>query len=118
VWTEAHTQLLLLAPDYFETHLRLTEVAMGSGVLSAKEKALVLVAVNGAVTHLQPAGLRASMQAALAAGASADEIIHVLRRISPLGIHSCMFGFPCCSRSSNGRAVIDDAMPGRSPTAA
>lgn len=94
VWSDAHTQLLLLAPDYFEANLALASVALGTDLLTEKEKNLILVAVNGSVTHLQEEGLRLAMEAALAAGASPDEIIHVLRRVSPMGIHAAMLGYP------------------------
>ena len=94
VWSPAHQALLQASPAYFAAQLALSGTVMDDDALSAKEKALILVAANGAVTHLQEDALRLSMEMALATGASAEEIVAVLRRVSSLGMHSCMFGFP------------------------
>jgi alkylhydroperoxidase/carboxymuconolactone decarboxylase family protein YurZ len=94
VWSDAHTHVLLTSPDYLDAYANVAGVSLKNSCLSAKEKALIMVAVNGAVTHLEEAGLRLAMEAAIAAGATPQEIVHVLRRVSSLGMHSCMFGFP------------------------
>ncbi len=93
-WSAAHDRVRAASPAHFEAQLRLSESVTATGLLSARERALLLVATNGAVTHLHPALLEASIGAALDAGATPDEIEHVLRRISSLGMHSVMTGFP------------------------
>jgi alkylhydroperoxidase/carboxymuconolactone decarboxylase family protein YurZ len=94
VWSDAHQLLLHASADYFDAQLRLNGVAMDNEALTAREKALIVVAANAAVTHLQETSLRLSMEAAISVGATPEDIIHVLRRVSSLGMHSCMFGFP------------------------
>lgn len=94
VWTEGHQQFLLLSPDYFRPYLDVISVPALSSALGRKDKALIMVAANAAVTHLNETGIRASIMAALAMGCSAAEIAQVIRRVSSLGMHSCMVGFP------------------------
>jgi len=94
LWSDAHQLLIHASEDYFDAQVHLGGIAMDSDALTPREKALVLVAVNGSVTHLQEASLRLAMEAALFVGATPEDIVHVLRRVSSLGMHSCMFGFP------------------------
>jgi alkylhydroperoxidase/carboxymuconolactone decarboxylase family protein YurZ len=65
-----------------------------SGVLSRKFVELVGVAVNAACTNLNPDGTRRHIRAALAAGATRDEVLMVLKMGSVMSIHSCSLGAP------------------------
>ena len=94
VWSSLHDRLLRASPAYFAAQLKINAVIVENGALSPRERALIMVAANGSVTHLQTDALRLSIKAALLAGASVEDITFVLRRVSSLGMHSCMFGFP------------------------
>ncbi len=55
---------------------------------------LVSLAINAACTNLNPDGTRRHIRGALAAGATRDEILQVLKMASLMAIHSCSLGAP------------------------
>ena len=93
-WTEDHDVLLALSEDYFPTYLEHLSVPYFNGALTARERALVLCAANISVTHLNERAIRASASAALAAGCSGEDLVHVVRLASSLGMQSCVVSFP------------------------
>lgn len=103
-WSTGHRRVLVSSPEYFSAFLEVLSIPYGSAHLTPKDRTLICVAVNGSVTHLQEQALSLSISAALAAGASPKEVLHVLRRISSLGVHSCMFGFPILMSELSRRA--------------
>ena len=64
------------------------------GVLQRRFVELVGVALNAACTNLNPEGTRRHIRAALAAGATREEIVMVLKMASVMAIHSCSLGAP------------------------
>ncbi|BBD98388.1 carboxymuconolactone decarboxylase family protein [Sphingobium amiense] len=94
VWTEAHDLLLALSDDYFPTYLEQLRVPYATSALTPREKALVLFAANVSVTHLNEQGIRTSATAALASGCSGEDLLHVIRLASSLGMQSCVVSFP------------------------
>lgn len=64
------------------------------GVLPRKFIELVGVGLNAACTNLNPDGTRRHIRAALATGATRDEILMVLKMASVMSIHSCSLGAP------------------------
>jgi alkylhydroperoxidase/carboxymuconolactone decarboxylase family protein YurZ len=93
-WDEALAQLREWDPAWAETCTRMTNNPWRSGVFSRKFVELVGVAVNAACTNLNPDGTRRHIRAALAAGATRDEILMVLKMGSVMSIHSCSLGAP------------------------
>jgi alkylhydroperoxidase/carboxymuconolactone decarboxylase family protein YurZ len=93
-WDEALAQLREWDPVWAETCARMTVNPWKAGVLSRKFVELVGVAVNAACTNLNPDGARRHIRAALAAGATRDEILMVLKMGSVMSIHSCSLGAP------------------------
>jgi alkylhydroperoxidase/carboxymuconolactone decarboxylase family protein YurZ len=85
-----------------------------SGVLPRKTVELIGVALSTACTNLDAAGARRHIRAALAAGASRDEILMVLKMASMLSIHSCSLGAPILLEEA--KAVGAEGRP-RSPGA-
>jgi alkylhydroperoxidase/carboxymuconolactone decarboxylase family protein YurZ len=65
-----------------------------TGVLPRKLVELIGVGLNAACTNLNPDGTRRHIRAALAAGATRDEILMVLKCASVMSIHSCSLGAP------------------------
>ncbi|GAU85939.1 hypothetical protein BIWAKO_05887 [Bosea sp. BIWAKO-01] len=80
-----------------------------SGVLPRKTVELIGVALNAACTNLNPEGTRRHIRAALAAGASRDEILTVVKMASLLSIHSCSLGAPILLEEA-GNAGVKPAM--------
>jgi alkylhydroperoxidase/carboxymuconolactone decarboxylase family protein YurZ len=82
-----------------------------SGVLSRKLVELIGVALNAACTNLNPDGTRRHIRAALAAGATRDEILVVLKCASVMAIHSCSLGAPILLEEAKAAGVQPAARP-------
>jgi alkylhydroperoxidase/carboxymuconolactone decarboxylase family protein YurZ len=65
-----------------------------SGVLPRKLVELIGVAISAACTNLDEDGTRRHIRGAIAAGASREEILFVLKCAMALAIHSCSLGAP------------------------
>jgi alkylhydroperoxidase/carboxymuconolactone decarboxylase family protein YurZ len=93
-WSPALDDLLARDPDYLEHALRFTGHPWRNGTLEPKVRELVLLAVDAAPTHRNGDGAREHVQAALAHGATEEEIVEVLELTSTMGIHACNCGVP------------------------
>lgn len=65
-----------------------------SAALTAKESHLISLAVHVQCTQLNAAGARLHARAALAHGATVDEVLDVARLVSSMGIHAMVFALP------------------------
>jgi alkylhydroperoxidase/carboxymuconolactone decarboxylase family protein YurZ len=81
-------------PGFLELADRFTGHPWRHGVLEPKVRAFVLLAVDAAATHRNPAGVREDIELALRHGATPAEIVEVLELTSTLGIHACNCGVP------------------------
>jgi alkylhydroperoxidase/carboxymuconolactone decarboxylase family protein YurZ len=81
-------------PDFLELADLFTGHPWRHGVLEPKVRAFVLLAVDAAATHRNPAGVREDIELALRHGATPAEIVEVLELTSTLGIHACNCGVP------------------------
>ena len=94
-WYEpALDRLRKLDASWADACLRLTTDPWTNGILSLKEVELICIAVNAACTNLQAKGTRRHIRAALAAGATPNEVLMVVKMASLLSIHSCSLGAP------------------------
>src|SRR5215510_8591420 len=93
-WDTALEQLRQWEPAWAETCVTMTTNPWTSGVLSRKFIELVSVGLNAACTNLNPDGTRRHIRAALAAGATRDEILFVLKCAAVMSVHSCSLGAP------------------------
>jgi alkylhydroperoxidase/carboxymuconolactone decarboxylase family protein YurZ len=100
-WTEVHgapnpaaEQLLALNPSYFARVLDFTAHAWRHGPLEPKIKALVLLAVDSAASHLHGPGAADDVRRALALGATPAEVLETLELTSTMGIHAANTGVP------------------------
>jgi alkylhydroperoxidase/carboxymuconolactone decarboxylase family protein YurZ len=100
-WTEVHgplnaaaEQLLLMNPSYFARVLDFTAHAWRRGPLEPKVKALVLLAVDSAASHLHGPGAADDVRRALALGATPAEMLETLELTSTMGIHAANTGVP------------------------
>lgn len=93
-WETAINKLREWDPVWAEQCMKMTTNPWTEGVLGTKFIELVCIGLNSARTNLNPEGTRRHIRAALAAGASREEILFVLKVASVMAIHSCMFGSP------------------------
>jgi alkylhydroperoxidase/carboxymuconolactone decarboxylase family protein YurZ len=93
-WHDGLDALLEADPAFFEAYLNLGAVPWRSGSLDPKIKEFVLIAVDGAATHLYEPGLRFHIRRAIELGATKEELLEVLQLTSTLGIHACNIGVP------------------------
>jgi alkylhydroperoxidase/carboxymuconolactone decarboxylase family protein YurZ len=91
---EAGRQLLDQDPSYFARVLEFTAHPWRQGPLEPKVKALVLLAVDSAPSHLHEAGALQNVRRALALGATKAEVLETLELTSTMGIHAANTGVP------------------------
>lgn len=81
-------------PQWLERFLLMGSRAFTSGVLPALWVELLCIAGDAKVTHMYSPGTRRHIKAALALGASRDEIMQVIKIVSLQGIQSSELGLP------------------------
>jgi alkylhydroperoxidase/carboxymuconolactone decarboxylase family protein YurZ len=105
-WNDrALDELHELDSSWAQACLTLTTDPWTNGILPLKEVELICIAVNAACTNLQADGTRRHIRAALAAGATRDEILMVLKMASLLSIHSCSLGAPILIEEAKAAGV-------------
>lgn len=93
-WDAALEILREWDPQWADTCGRMATNPWTTGVLSRKFIELVGVGINAACTNLNADGTRRHIRAALAAGATRDEIVFVVKCASVMALHSCSLGVP------------------------
>jgi alkylhydroperoxidase/carboxymuconolactone decarboxylase family protein YurZ len=100
-WIEVHgrfdssaEELLRHDPAFFAHMLDFTAHAWRHGPLEPKVKALILLAADSAVTHLDHEGALANVRLARALGASPAEIVETLELTSTIGVHAALTAVP------------------------
>ena len=93
-WAAALNQLRKWDPEWAEQCVKMTANPWTDGILPIKFIELVSVGMNAARTNLNPEGTRRHIRAALAAGATRQEILFVLKCASVMSIHSFSFNAP------------------------
>ena len=93
-WVAALNQLREWDPEWAEQCVKMTTNPWKDGILPIKFIELVSVGLNAVRTNLNPEGTRRHIRAALAAGASRQEILFVLKCASVMSIHSFSFNAP------------------------
>jgi alkylhydroperoxidase/carboxymuconolactone decarboxylase family protein YurZ len=100
-WAVALSKLREWDPAWAEQAVKMTTNPWTDGVLPAKFIELVLVELNASRTNLNPEGTRRHIRAAIAAGATRQEILFVLKCASVMSIHSCSFNAPLLLQEAN-----------------
>jgi alkylhydroperoxidase/carboxymuconolactone decarboxylase family protein YurZ len=100
-WTEVHgplnpgaKDLLEQNPTYFARVLDFTAHAWRHGPLQPKIKALIMLTVDSAASHLNAVGTADDVRRALALGATPAEVLETLELTSTMGIHAANTGVP------------------------
>ena len=113
-WEDALAQLREWDPVWAETCARMSTGPWRSGVLPRKLVELIAVGLNAACTNLDPEGTRRHVRRALAAGATKEEILFVLKCAAVMSIHSCSLGAPMLleeAKSAGARPGAKPAVP-------
>ena len=110
-WDAALDRLRAWDPSWAAICATMTDNPWVNGVLPRRFVELVSVALNAACTNLNPDGTRRHVRAALAAGATRDEILMVLKMASLLAIHSCSLGAPILLEEAKAAGVTPAARP-------
>jgi alkylhydroperoxidase/carboxymuconolactone decarboxylase family protein YurZ len=82
-----------------------------TGVLPVKWIELICIALNAACTHMNKAGLRRHIRAALDAGATGEEIRETFKGVSVLGIHSVAITLPILFEEAEQAGVQSASNP-------
>jgi len=94
-WSALLEDLLIASPDFWESYANFSSHPWKNGVLTAKEKELLYVAIDVQTTHLFEPGIRIHMGNALRYGATREEITQVAEIVSCLGIQTYLTSLPC-----------------------
>ena len=106
-WAAALNQLREWDPEWAEHCVKMTTNPWTDGILPIKFIELVSIALNAARTGLNPEGTRRHIRAALAAGASRQEILFVLKCASVMSIHSFSFNAPLLLQEASVGSLED-----------
>lgn len=93
-WDEGWQSILELDPEFLHAYLGFEAVPSRAQHLDAKTRAFIGLTVDAATTHLHAPGIRHHVAAALAAGATPQEVMEVLECTATLGIHAMNVGVP------------------------
>jgi len=93
-WNDDWSDFAAVDPGFFERYTALAGHPWRHGALAPKVKALVLLTVDAAATHLYAPGVRHHLRQALALGATPAEIVETLELTATMGIHACNVGVP------------------------
>jgi alkylhydroperoxidase/carboxymuconolactone decarboxylase family protein YurZ len=92
-------------PLWVDQCLKMSTDPWTSGVLPRKDVELISIAVNAACTNLSAEGTRRHIRGALAAGATHEEILMILKIASLLSIHTCSLGAPILLEEAKAAGV-------------
>lgn len=109
-WSPALEGFAHSDPDWTERCARTTNNPWSTGVLPVKWIELICIALNAACTHRNETGVRRHIRAALAAGATGEEIRDTLKGVSVLGIHAVAVSLPILFEEAE-RAGVQPATP-------
>lgn len=93
-WNEAWNPFFELDPQWTDEFMATGAGIYGSGVFSSKEMELLSFAFDASFTHMYAPGTRRHIKAALALGATAEEIMEVLKLCTAQGVQACNLALP------------------------
>jgi alkylhydroperoxidase/carboxymuconolactone decarboxylase family protein YurZ len=113
VWGPAMDKFAEWDPEWIERCARMTNNPWTTGVLPVKWIELICIALNAGCTHLNEAGVRRHIRAALDAGATGEEIRETFKGVSVLGIHSVAVTLPILFEEADRAGVQPAPRPAR-----
>ncbi|MFO1079002.1 MAG: carboxymuconolactone decarboxylase family protein [Reyranellaceae bacterium] len=115
-WSDALDQLRAWDPAWAEACLRMSTGPWRDGVLPRKLVELIALGLNAACTNLQADGTRRQIGRALAAGASREEILVVIKCATVMALHACSLGAPILLEEAQAAGIaIEPAAPAATP---
>ncbi len=93
-WNSAWDPFLELDPVWTDEFMATGVGIYGSGTLTPKEVELLSIAFDASYTHMYAPGARRHIKGALAAGATMEEIMEVLKLCVVQGVQACNLGVP------------------------
>jgi len=91
--------------EWAEKYLKMCGNPWKNGILPVKLVELISLGLNVTCTNLQGTATRQHIEAALAAGATREEILCILKCASLLAIHSCSLGAPMLLEEAEAMGV-------------
>jgi alkylhydroperoxidase/carboxymuconolactone decarboxylase family protein YurZ len=107
-WGEAWDAILRFDPAFLHAYTDFSDVSARKGALDPKTRELMFIAVDAAATHLYLPGVEQHVRGALAAGASAAEIMEVIELTTSLGIHAMNVGMPILLDVLRARGALSE----------
>ena len=93
-WNVAWDPFYALAPGWTDAFMATGAGIYAAGLFSAKEVELLSIAFDASYTHMYAPGTRRHIRGALAAGATMEEIMEVLKLCVVQGVQACNLGVP------------------------
>jgi alkylhydroperoxidase/carboxymuconolactone decarboxylase family protein YurZ len=93
-WDDSWQAVLDLDPEFLAAYSGFAGVPKRQRHLDDKTQAFIGLTVDAATTHLHGPGIRRHIEAALAAGATRQEVMEVLECTATLAIHAMNVGVP------------------------
>ncbi|MDM0019255.1 carboxymuconolactone decarboxylase family protein [Variovorax saccharolyticus] len=103
-WNAAWDPFYELDPVWTDEFMATGAGIYASGVLPAKEIELLSIAFDASYTHMYAPGTRRHIRNALAAGATIEEIMEVLKLCVGQGVQACNLGVPILAEELARRA--------------
>lgn len=101
-WNPRFEPVARLTPAYLRNYAIMSAHPAKAGVLPAKTREFIYIAIDAAVTHIFEPGLRAHIATALDLGATTEEIAELLALVSLIGIEGCILGLANLPSSRSG----------------
>lgn len=93
-WNDAWNPFFDLDPLWTDQFMAAGAGIYGSGVFSAKDTELLSIAFDASFTHMYAPGTRRHIKGALRAGATAEEVMEVLKLCVSQGAQACNLAVP------------------------
>jgi alkylhydroperoxidase/carboxymuconolactone decarboxylase family protein YurZ len=93
-WNQAWDPFFELDPGWTEQFIRAGTGFYTNGILTPRFVELISIAFDASITHMYAPGTRRHIKAALALGASAEEVMDVLKLCVAQGADALEFGVP------------------------
>ena len=103
-WNAAWDPFFQLDPAWTDEFFATAIPVYTGGVMTAREVELLSVAFDASFTHLYAPGTRRHIRGALAAGATVEEVMEVLKLCVAQGVQSCNLGVPILAEELARRA--------------
>jgi alkylhydroperoxidase/carboxymuconolactone decarboxylase family protein YurZ len=111
-WNQAWDPFFQLDPVWTDQFMATGAAIYGSGTFTPKEVELLSIAFDASYTHMYAPGTRRHIKAALKAGATAEEIMEVLKLCVVQGVQACNLAVPILIEELNSPAMRASQPPG------